>query len=179
MELYELSFIVGFRLRLSYSVHSKDVPKMTPRRVRLRRALVGDRQGTAAVEFALLVPLLVALAIGTVDYGALIYQIMQVNAAAHAGAQYAIRNGFSASGIEQAETSATGLTLSATPAPQLTEACIVGGAIVATAGSTCPAGGSPGSYILISAQSAVTPIVSWPSFTMPASVSAQAMIRIH
>lgn len=141
-------------------------------------ALIESRRGTAAVEFAFLAPLLVTLALGTIDYGALIYQSMQVQAAAHAGADYALRNGWNSSAIQTAVISATSAPVSANPAPQLTNACIVGGVVATTTNPTCASGATAGSYVLVSAQSTVAPIVAWPSFAMPGTVSARAMVRI-
>jgi Flp pilus assembly protein TadG len=140
---------------------------------------LADSRGAAAVEFALLLPVLVTLVIGMSDYGALIYQSMQVSAAAHAGALYALRNGYSAGAIQTAVVGATTLTVTASPAPQLVKACVIGGAVVVTAGSTCPSGGAPGSYVIVNAQAAVTPIVAFTAFVMPSTLSSQAMIRIQ
>lgn len=140
---------------------------------------LADRDGAAGVEFALLLPMLVVLLIGTVDLGGLAYQSMQVSAAAHAGAQYAIRNGWSATAVADAVTNATSLPVTASPAPQLVKACVSGGAVVVTSSSTCSGGAAAGSYIQVNAQAAITPIIVWSSFAMPSSVSAQAMVRIQ
>jgi Flp pilus assembly protein TadG len=139
---------------------------------------IADRGGAASVEFALLLPLLVTLVVGIIDYAQLAYQSMEVAAAAQAGADYALHNGYNASGIQGAVTAATGLTVTATPAPQLATACVSGGAIVATAASTCASGGAPGSYVTVAAQATFTPILAWASFGMPSTLSAQAMVRI-
>ncbi len=135
--------------------------------------------GSAAVEFALLLPFLVTLVLGMSDYGALIYQSMQVSASAHAGALYALRNGYNAGAIQAAVVGATSLTVTASPAPQLVQACVTSGAVVVTAGSTCPSGGAPGSYVIVNAQAAVTPVVAFTAFAMPSTLSSRATIRIQ
>jgi len=89
---------------------------------------IADRAGSASVEFALLLPLLSTLVVGMIDYTQLAYQSMEVGAAAHAGADYALHSGFSSSGIAGAVTAATGLAISASPAPLLSTACVTGGA---------------------------------------------------
>jgi hypothetical protein len=105
---------------------------------------------------------------------------MQVSAAAHAGADYALHNGWNAINVEGAVTGATTLPqVSATPAPQLTSACIVSGAVVAATGATCAGGGTPGSYVVVNAQAPFTPLVSWAAFAMPSTISAQATVRIQ
>ncbi len=143
-------------------------------------ACLTDRRGTSGTEFALLMPILTVLLMGIFDYGSLAYDSMQVSAAAHAGADYALHNGWSATGVQTAVTGATTLPqVSATPAPQLTAACIVSGAVVATTGSTCAGGGTPGSYVVVNAQAPFTPLLSWAAFALPSTISAQATVRIQ
>jgi Flp pilus assembly protein TadG len=141
--------------------------------------LADDRRGAAILEFALMLPVIVALLVGMVDYGALAYQTMQVSAAAHAGAEYVLHYGWNATAVQTAVTSATSLTVTASPAPQLQTACVTGGAVVVTAGTSCPSGAAAGSYVLVSAQASFSPIIAWSSFAMPSTIAARAMIRIQ
>jgi Flp pilus assembly protein TadG len=72
--------------------------------------------GGSAVEFSLISPLLLFLAIGCYDLSVGMYRQMQVNDAAEAGATYALSYGYSASGVTAAITSATSYSaVSATP----------------------------------------------------------------
>ena len=139
--------------------------------------LLISRDGAAGVEFALTLPALVLLVIGAVDFGALTYEQMQVSAAAHAGAQYAIRNGGSLTNIASAVTGATPFTVQATPTPQQVKACVSGSSLVVTTGTTCAGGGAPGTYIQVNAQATYTPLISWGTLSFPATISAQAMVR--
>ena len=141
--------------------------------------IVADRRGAAILEFALILPVVVALLVGMIDYGMLAYQTMEVSAAAHAGAEYALHYGWNTTGIQSAVTSATTLTVSANPAPQLKTACVTAGAVVVTAGTTCSSGAAAGSYVQVNAQATFTPIITWSSFAMPSTIAAQAMIRIQ
>ena len=145
----------------------------------IRDRLLKDRAGAAGVEFALLLPTLVVLVIGAVDVGTLTFQQTEVAAAAHAGAQYALKYGYNQAAIQTAVTSATGLTVTATPAPTLLNACVVSGVVTVVAGSTCAGGGSAGSYVQINAQAAVSPLIVWSAIAMPSTLSAQAMVRIQ
>lgn len=146
----------------------------------ISRALA-DKSGAAGVEFALMAPALTLFLIGIVDVGSLAYQKSEVSAAAVAGAQYAIRNGGDLTNIASAVTSATPLTVSATPAPQQIYACVSDGAltVVAGANSTCAGGGTPGTYIQVSAQATYKPIVNWDTLSMPGTLSATSMVRIQ
>jgi Flp pilus assembly protein TadG len=140
--------------------------------------VLADRSAAAGVEFALMLPPLVLFLIGIVDVGSLAYQQTEVSAAAHAGALYAIRNGGSSlTNIASAVTSATPLTIQATPAPQLVTACVSGGSLVATTATTCAGGGTPGAYIQVNAQATFTPLVAWSGLSLPSTLTAQAMVR--
>jgi len=143
------------------------------------RDLLADRRGTLAIEFALLLPALVLLLMGVFDYASLSYDTMEVNAAAHAGADYALRNGWNSSGVQTAVTSSTTIAVTATPAPTLSSGCIVNGALQTTTSTTCPSGGTPGSYAIVNAKTSFTPLAIWSSFVMPSTISAQAAVRLN
>jgi len=143
------------------------------------RRIVADKSGASAVEFALVLPVLVLLLIGMSDYGALAFQTMEVSAAAHAGADYAIHNGWNSSAIQTAVTSATSLTVSASPAPQLSKGCLSGNTVVFQTGATCSSGGTAGSYVIVNAQTPFSPLVAWSALTFPTTLSAQAVVRIQ
>ena len=142
--------------------------------------LTKARSGAAGVEFALLLPVLVLLLMGMFDYGALAFQTMQVAAAAHAGADYALHNGWNLTAVQNAVTGATTLpSVSATPTPALSKGCITSGALVITTGSTCPSGGTPGSFAVVNAQAPFSPLVAWSALALPSTITAQAVVRIQ
>ena len=58
-----------------------------------------DRSGAAAVEFALLMPVLMLLLLGLADFATLASRTLQVEAAARTGANYARRHGWQADAI--------------------------------------------------------------------------------
>lgn len=67
--------------------------------VQILRAWRRDRRGAAAVEFAILLPFLVLLAIGVYEYGAYAEMRGQLSAAARSGAQYALDKADPAAGL--------------------------------------------------------------------------------
>jgi Flp pilus assembly protein TadG len=145
------------------------------------RSCLSDRRGVAAVEFALLAPVVTTLLIGLVDFGQVIYQSMEVQVAAHAGADYAMLNGWNSSGVTSAVTGATSMTINASPAPALVSACVVNGVITTTTDATCPTGSSqttPGTYVEVYSQATFTPLIPWSIFGLPTSLAAQAMVRV-
>lgn len=137
--------------------------------------------GTASVEFALLAPVLVFLLIGIFDYGKAAYEAMQVQDAAQAGAEYALRYGWNSGNIENAVTSTTtSISVSATPAPTQSCGCVSGTSIVsASCGSACSGGGTAGTYVTVSAQAPYSPILSYPGISLPSTLTAQTTVRIQ
>ena len=91
-----------------------------------------DRRGVATVELALVSTLVVGLMLPMFDIGMGFYFKTQTHTAAEAGAEYAFIHGWSGtnsttqSSIPSAVTSATGLSVSASPAPTLACGCVDG-----------------------------------------------------
>jgi Flp pilus assembly protein TadG len=71
-----------------------------------------ERGGVSAVEFAVAAPVLVALLIPLVDLGIALYEQVEVNTAAQAGADYALLKAptFNSTAISSAVTGATGFS---------------------------------------------------------------------
>lgn len=79
--------------------------------------LLRATEGSAAMEFGLIAPMLGAILLPVIDIGIGFYQRMQVRDAAQAGAQYAMTHGWNSTAIQNAVRSATTLSISASPAP--------------------------------------------------------------
>ena len=54
------------------------------------KGLAGHSAGNAAIEMAVIAPVLVLLLVGIADFGMAVYRKMQVQHAAQAGAEYAM-----------------------------------------------------------------------------------------
>jgi Flp pilus assembly protein TadG len=148
----------------------------------LRRiaGLVRAREGGAAVEFSVAAPILAIIFVPLIDLGMGIYQQMQVQDAAQAGAQYAMAHGWNSSAIQSAVTSATGLTISASPAPSKSCGCPDGSSVSAAAcGSTCADGLTAGTYVTVGAQATYVPLLPYPTMGSSVTLSAQATARIQ
>jgi len=144
-------------------------------------ALWRHRRGNAAIELSLLATPLVLMLVGMADYGAAVYRQMQVQHAAQAGAEYALKYGFSSTAIATAVTSATALAgVTATPAPAQSCGCASGTTITAaTCGSTCPATSlAAGTYVTVSAQGSYTTIVPYPGIPNTFALSSSSTVRI-
>jgi Flp pilus assembly protein TadG len=151
--------------------------------VRLRadiRRLRRDEAGASAVEFALLAPVLCLLAAGVIDTGIYIVRTMEVNAAAQAGADFALANGWNAAGVAAAVQNATNspLAITANPAPTLTNGCLQNGAVVQAAGQLCPDGEAAGQFVTVEARAPFTTLMPWPGLETHNQISARAQVRI-
>jgi Flp pilus assembly protein TadG len=149
---------------------------------RLRQLFSSDgtaTAGVASVELAIIAPVLVAALICTIDLGLGIRRSMQVEAAAQAGAEYAVVRGFSAAGVTGAVASATSLGgVQATPAPVQFCSCASAGGLVSTAcGQPCPDGTSPGTYVTVSAQANYNTLLPYPMFPNTFVFAAQSTVR--
>ncbi len=152
----------------------------------MRRAEAPDKalRGVAAIEFALLSPLFVILLSGIVELGMAGYQAMQVQAAVEAGALYAAQNGANnLAAIGQAVINATGTSgITATPAPTSFCGC-PGAAGVISQGSNCTAvcsdGTAPGQYVQVGASLAHQTLMPFLQLPLPATLTAQSIVRVQ
>lgn len=144
---------------------------------RLRR----DPSGTAAIEFGLAIPFLLILLTGVTELGFAIYQSMQVQNAAEAGALYASQNDWDATAVANAVVNATDTTgIVATPAPTQFCGCpSASGVATWTCGSKCASGATAGQYARVSAQIAHQTILPYPGLSLPAKLSAQSIVRLN
>lgn len=142
---------------------------------------INDIRGVAAIEFAIIVPMLVMMVVCTVDLGMGIYRNMQVQNAAQAGARYAMTHSFDATLISNAVSSATGIQgIVASPPPSQYCGCATSAGIsTIVCGSVCPAGAVYGTYVNVSAQGGYTTILPYPLIANNFSLAAQASVRVQ
>lgn len=147
---------------------------------RLLRAWRDAVAGTAAIEFAICVPIIFILLVGVVEVGFSMYQSMQVFNSAEAGAVYAAKYGWNANGIAAAVTNATGTPgISASPAPEKFCGCpAASGVAAATCSVNCANGNTPGEYVRISAVLLRQSIIPYAGFSLPTSLTAQSIVRL-
>ncbi len=141
---------------------------------RFVRRIASDCTGTPLVEFAIAAPFLATMVLGMADFSMLSVSKMSVEAAARAGAQYAIAHRsdvFSASATGVAVTSATGshngflTAISATPEPEKWYGCVDDVNFTVTGKATdpydCANGVAAGTYVTAHAQATYTYILPW------------------
>jgi Flp pilus assembly protein TadG len=143
--------------------------------------------GVAAIELAMVSPLLATGVLGAGELGISILRETQVQFAAQAGITYVIAKGFSATAMSTAITSATTYSsITATPAPSQFCGCAsaTGVTVVSTCTttctctSTCSSGFTAGTYVTSSAQALFTPIIPNPWQASTVTLASQATVRI-
>lgn len=142
--------------------------------------LASAADGSAAIELAVGAPMLALILSALVDVGQGFYQLIQVQNAAQAGAQYALRHGWDSASIQNAVLAATTLaTISASPVPSQSCGCPAGNAITTVAcGSSCSDGTKAGTYVTVNARSPYTPMLPFSPLGSSLILSAQAAVRI-
>jgi Flp pilus assembly protein TadG len=139
------------------------------------------KRGTVALEFAFVAPVLLILLVGIVEIGNGVYEAMQVQNAAEAGALYVAKHGWNSAAISAAVTNATGLSgVTASPAPSQFCGCPSAGAVtVVICTGTCVGGTAVSSYVRINAAFAHTAILSYPGIAAPATLTGTAIVRVN
>lgn len=158
-----------------------------PARTRVPRrraaALWRARDGVAAVEFALIVPLLILLLGGAVSLGDALRVRIAVGNAARAGAAWAQLNGFDANGIAAAAQAATALTGVAVTATVSAASCTSPASLLlapAGAAALCPATGAPpGTYAGVAASVSYTYVIPLPGLPTTTTIAASAVARVR
>lgn len=145
------------------------------------RTAIRDRRGVAAIEFAIMVPILSLMVVSVTDIGLAVYRKMQVEDAAQAGAQYAILHGFDTNGISSAVTSATNSTaMTASPGPVQFYGCPTStGVSVVSAGTVCTGGAQAGTYATVSAQATYNTLINYQIVAATYTYNAQSTTRLQ
>jgi Flp pilus assembly protein TadG len=138
-----------------------------------------NEQGSAMVEFAVFLSLLVTVLVGMVDYTFAIHEAMQVQEAAHAGAAWGAIPGNEANlaGMKTAATNAAygvnGFSVTATNL----WTCSAGGSSVPST-STCSTGFTPWKYVVVKTTGTVPATLHFPGITPNSTVSGVAVFPV-
>ena len=155
----------------------------------VRRVTAGanDASGAALVEFTIFAPMLLASAIYAMDYGLLTFNMMEVQNAAQAGAQYAVANNSSDStAISTAVTGATKFTAVTATSSQFC-GCPAAAAVTFCSASCdiCSTGTCPitvqGHYITVTATPTTPykPLITYGLVGSSYNISAKSTVRIR
>jgi Flp pilus assembly protein TadG len=129
----------------------------------------GDSRGSAAVEFAITLPILVVIVIGIIDYASAVNLSTKLYNGARAAAQYALYHPGDASGTSsgaaaaaQNATSDTSMTVSSvtTTCKCINSSTGVVSTTATVCTSTCGAGFTLGHFLTVTTQQTFTPTIA-------------------
>lgn len=136
-----------------------------------------DRRGTAAIEFALLMPVLMLILLGLADYAALATRSVQVRAAAHAGAAWAARHGWDARAITAAADAGLATLDDPRAGAELVSGCLNADGRISPQ-SRCADGSAPGRWVHVRVTARAAPMLLRSEQLFPDSVAGDALVRI-
>lgn len=146
------------------------------------RAQGESQRGSMLVEFALLVPVLLVLMFGMVDFSRVFLTAITVTGAAQAGAEYGSSSSSTFAdytGMQNAAShDATQLSSFTATASQYCS-CSPGGASVSCSTSTCSGYGAPAKYVKVQTTSTFHTLFPYPLVPSAATVNATAYMRVQ
>ncbi len=153
--------------------------RTSAKRLRLYR----NESGTAALELGLMAPFLVLACLVTAELGLGVYEGMQVQNAAEAGAVYVSKYpSLDITGISNAVANSTGTPgITATPAPVQFCGCptATGVTEMSSCATTCSDGSNPGQYIRINAQMTHQSVLQYTGVSVPVTLTGEAVVRLY
>jgi Flp pilus assembly protein TadG len=148
-----------------------------------RRGCAGgalSTDGSVAVEFALLAPIIILLAAAIADFGILATKSAGLAATTRIGAEYARAYPYDTSGICQAMQSAMSFAPALSCPATFPRSCECNDETAIACNESCTTVGRPGpnrSFIRITATQSFTPLVPWPG--IPGTLSAATEMRLQ
>lgn len=125
------------------------------------RLRVLGRSGNAAIEFALLAPVLILLLGGMIDYGLDVYYRAQLQTAIRAGAQYATGTGRGSNYAAITAVVQGASQLSGIEVTEITTVCrCADKTTISCVGSTCADGSAVGVYLDLAGKYTYSPVLA-------------------
>ncbi|HRQ80295.1 MAG TPA: TadE/TadG family type IV pilus assembly protein [Azospirillaceae bacterium] len=137
-----------------------------------------DRKGAAAIETALLFPVLLLLGAGVADFGFGVYDHMRLTSAVRAGTQTALQYPDDAAGIQAAVETALALAPGAATVTVAASCECPGGGEVDCGVGVCQTG-TMRKHVTVSVTQPKQWLVDYPLIAKPDVLTAQASIRVE
>jgi Flp pilus assembly protein TadG len=140
---------------------------------------LGDR-GAAAIEFAMVVPILALLFTGVWDFGGGFLQKERLDSAARAGVQYGVQpaRATDIAGMIQAARNDAGDAADALTVTAQNFCACAGGSTVGC-GATCAGGALPMGYVRVQVSENFATLVTYPFATNPIPLSSSVTLRFQ
>ena len=140
-----------------------------------------SREGAAAIELALIAPILLLMILGVVDFGGAYSAKLRLDSAARSGVQFALQNTANITntgGIGQVVDAASGLD-PATITTTVTQFCECDDGSSIACNGTCAGGGFPRTYLTVSVQRQYPILFSYPGVSNPLPLTGRATVRVQ
>ena len=136
-----------------------------------------NEEGSQLMELALVLPFLLFLLFGTIDFGRAYYVYLEVSSAAEAGAFYGLSNPTDTSGMQAAASlNAQDLT-SLTPVASYGAECLDGTQSTSASGTAPVCSYGAVQYVEVDTTSTYTPLLPYPG--IPASITLTGKSRMR
>ena len=162
------------------------VPRLRARLATASRRSAGDRRGVAAVQFAVIAPVLLLLTVGVIDFSLYIGTRIELEQALRAGAQYALKDYTNTATIIAAVTGATDLSpVTVTYDPAANSYCECSDGIANAcpgndAYTMCSNGDRPGRFVTITGSTTFDPMFTdLPGLSSNMTVTRDVTLRIR
>lgn len=142
--------------------------------LRFLAALRRRDDGIAGIEFGLLAPILLTIVVGIVDFGMAAYVKREAQAAAQAGVQFALIEGWEPTAIEAVVAASSTLDAPAIWVEKVFACAGATGLVFVSEGAGC-AGGPAGTYVRVTVQADFTPMLPLEGLSVGA---VAAVVRI-
>jgi Flp pilus assembly protein TadG len=139
-----------------------------------------DRTGTSFIETAILLPALLLLCCGVMDFARVVYAGIEIASAARAGVQYGALtpgNAGDTSGMQQAALTDAG-DLGSSVTATAANFCTCSGSTV-DCSSTCSDGSTPDGYVSVTANYTFNSIFPYPGMPQTVALSRTAKMRVQ
>jgi len=157
------------------------MPCQKPLRIRWTRRVAANarlQEGSALVELSLVVPLVLYLICGAVDYGRAYSIGIELSSAAEAGALYGMNHPYDTSGIQSAaQSGAPGVGSVITSASYGCE-CADGSGVSPSCSTVPTCSGNYVNYVTVTATTNYKALVKYPGLRSEMSISGQANVRV-
>ncbi|MFL6691145.1 MAG: TadE/TadG family type IV pilus assembly protein [Alphaproteobacteria bacterium] len=139
-----------------------------------------DDRGVTAIEFAMIAPILIGMAISIYDLGSGVYFDTQLSNGAQSGAYYAVEYGYSMTGVTGAVQNASRLAGVGVSSTQFCGCPQASGAVIqVSCTATCTDGLVAGKFVQVSASKDYTPLLPYPGLPDVFHLSKQATVRLQ
>lgn len=140
--------------------------------------MIGRGDGSAILETAILMPLMIAMIVGTVDFGRAYCTAIEVASAAHAGALYGTQNPTDTAGMVSASELDAPDVSTLTPVATYGCECSDGSSAVASCTSTPTCTYNYVNYVSVTTTATYTPLIPYPGVPHSLKLSSTALMRV-